>query len=103
VRLALAFVRLLPLTTHSVWKPLKGPLMDWPLALCSAETVNYDNDLIACDLVNRSSYSENMQVYYNANHEWWYLSGQLTSELLVFRQADTSQKRVTGQCYADPP
>ncbi|KPI37285.1 uncharacterized protein AB675_1585 [Cyphellophora attinorum] len=80
----------------NVWRTLKGPLMDWPLAMCSAKTVDYATDLIACDLVNRTSYSENMQVHYNANHEWWYLSGQLTSELLVFRQADTSREQVAG-------
>lgn len=46
------------------------------------------NDLEAADLLYTDLATENYQVYYNPNHEWYYLSGQDVSELMVFKQAD---------------
>ena len=74
--------------TSSVWKPLKGPLYDWPLAVCDAATVE-DQDLETHDQVLPQVVRENYMVRHNAKHRWYYLSGQTTSELLVFRQADS--------------
>ncbi|EED16519.1 CmcJ-like methyltransferase, putative [Talaromyces stipitatus ATCC 10500] len=72
----------------NIWKPLKGPLTDWPLAVCNAAVVDKVNDLEAADLLYPDLATENYQVYYNPNHEWHYLSGQEVSELMVFKQAD---------------
>jgi hypothetical protein len=36
-----------------------------------------------------SWYSENSRVYYDPRHEWYYLSGQVDSEILIFRQYDS--------------
>lgn len=74
----------------NIWKPLRGPLADWPLALCDAESVNYEADLIAADVVSRTGYTENFQVYYNPKHQWYYLSGQKSTELAIFCQGDTN-------------
>ncbi len=71
--------------------------MDWPLAMCDAETVDHINDLIPCDIVGRAVYTENLQVYHNPRQEWHYLSGQLPSELMVFRQSDTAQHDFKGK------
>jgi len=76
--------------SYSIWKPLRGPLADWPLALCDAESVNYEADLIAADVVSRTGYTENIQVYYNPKHQWYYLSGQKSTELAIFCQGDTN-------------
>jgi hypothetical protein len=35
----------------SVWRPLKGPVRDWPLALCHPQSLEVDRDLEPCDLV----------------------------------------------------
>lgn len=72
----------------SVWKPLRGPLRDWPLALCDASSVQA-TDLMASDQVFDTKVTENMQVHYDAGHKWYYLEDQEPSELLVFRQADS--------------
>ncbi|KAK8059318.1 hypothetical protein PG996_009248 [Apiospora saccharicola] len=72
----------------NVWKPLNGPLYDWPLAICDAATVE-DQDLEAHDQVLPEVVRENYMVRHNAKHRWYYLSGQTTSELLVFRQVDS--------------
>jgi len=72
----------------NLWKPLKGPLTDWPLAVCDARTVE-ESDLIATDIVRRTVFNENYQVYYNEKQEWWYLSEQRSDEIMVFCQAES--------------
>lgn len=75
----------------SVWKPLRGPLFDWPLAVCDGNTVDRAKDLEPQDIVDQHEVLENVHVYHRDAHRWYYLSGQQDSELLIFRQADTMQ------------
>ncbi|KAF2455840.1 hypothetical protein BDY21DRAFT_348839 [Lineolata rhizophorae] len=84
----------------NVWKPLYGPVTDWPLALCSAESVDPDRDYIGSDVVTRTGYTENFQVYYNPDHAWYYLNKQQASEIIVFRQTDTDERFATGVPHA---
>lgn len=72
----------------NVWKPLTGPVHDWPLAFCDAQTIE-SKDLEPHDQVFHDVVRENVMVYHNTNQEWYYLSGQMPSELLLFRQADS--------------
>ncbi|KAI3319612.1 hypothetical protein HD806DRAFT_525285 [Xylariaceae sp. AK1471] len=75
----------------NVWRPLKGPVYDWPLALCDAQTVD-SRDLNEHDHVFMESVRENIMVHCNPEQRWYYLSGQTTSEILLFRQADSDNK-----------
>ena len=88
-------------TSHSIWKPLRGPLRDWPLALCDASSVQPDH-LAASDVVLRDQVSENMQVHYDEAHKWYYLQDQASTELLVFRQADSHPNGRVGNT-SNPP
>ena len=76
------------LTSHSIWKPLRGPLRDWPLALCDASSVQPDQ-LAAADVVLKDKVSDNLQVHYDEGQKWYYLQDQESTELLIFRQADS--------------
>jgi hypothetical protein len=75
----------------SVWHPLQGPLVDWPLALCDAQTVDFENDTMAGDVVDRDNVFENTQVHYNAKQKWYYLSNQMPTELVLFKNADSEE------------
>lgn len=77
----------------TVWKPLKGPLHDYPLALCDFQSLDPERDLEPQDIVDRDEVLENVHVYHRPQHQWYYLSGQQDSEALVFRQADTQAKK----------
>ena len=79
---------------HSIWKPLKGPVRDRPLALCDAKTVDSANDLVTSDVVYEDHSEENYQVHYNPKQRWLYLSDQQPSEMLVFRCADSWEDQV---------
>ncbi|KAI4149667.1 MAG: hypothetical protein L6R39_002449 [Caloplaca ligustica] len=73
----------------NIWKPLKGPLNDWPLTVCDASTVQSKGDLEAADLLYPDLMTENYQVYARSYYKWYYLSDHLPSELMVFKQADS--------------
>jgi hypothetical protein len=73
----------------TVWKPLRGPLHDYPLALCDRQSVDPEKDLEPQDIVDKNEVLENVHVYHRPQHRWYYLRGQEASELLIFRQADT--------------
>lgn len=79
----------LRLTTDSVWHPLRGPLVDWPLALCDASTVDFERDIKPGDVVDRDAFFENLQVHHNERQRWYWLRDQMPSELLVFKNADS--------------
>jgi hypothetical protein len=87
------------ISAFSVWKPLKGPLRDWPLAVCDATTVNQVDELVASDTVFANISRENMMVHYSEKHQWVYISDQMPDELLLFRQVDSmnsNRKRCHG-------
>ena len=77
------------LMRESVWHPLRGPLVDWPLAVCDAASVDFENDTMAGDVVERAKAFENTQVHFNHHQKWYYLKDQLPSELLIFKNADS--------------
>ena len=81
----------------SLWKPLRGPLYDWPLALCDASTINPSTDLEPCDQVFATHASENVQVRYGEQQRWYYLEGQREDEVLVFRQSDSKEEPGCGE------
>ena len=63
--------------------------MDWPLAVCDAASVDFENDTMAGDVVERAKAFENTQVHFNPRQKWYYLKEQLPSELLIFKNADS--------------
>jgi hypothetical protein len=65
--------------------------MDWPLAICSATTVDYAADTMAGDVVDRDAAFENTQVHFNPNQKWYYLPSQMPFEVLLFKNADSEE------------
>ncbi|OJD30644.1 methyltransferase [Diplodia corticola] len=88
----------------NVWKPIVGPVRDWPLAMCESRTMNVDRDLEPCDLVYPDYVVENRQVYFSEAFEWIYLSDQQPNEAWVFLQSDTdpSGKPVAHTAFPIP-
>ncbi|KAL9033200.1 MAG: hypothetical protein Q9214_007626, partial [Letrouitia sp. 1 TL-2023] len=86
-----------PLSPLSMWKPLKGPVRDWPLALCDNSTIDPTNDLQASDLVFADYVVENCQVYYTSKQKWYYIRDQQATEVWVFVQADSAKSARPGE------
>ncbi|KAJ4299615.1 hypothetical protein N0V90_004861 [Kalmusia sp. IMI 367209] len=87
----------------NVWKPLKGPVRDWPLALCDARTVDAERDLEPSDLVYSEYVVENRQCYHSDRHKWWYISDQQPNEAWVFMQSDSNPGAVSGVAHSAFP
>jgi hypothetical protein len=73
----------------NVWRPIRGPVQDSPLALCDARSFT-DKDLIASDLVYAHVRGETSRVEYNPAHRWYYFSNQQPDEVLFIRVHDSS-------------
>lgn len=100
------------LTAKSIWKPITGPVRDWPLAMCDPRTVNPAEDFEPCDLVYPGQFVhamaqsyltlssdyvvENRQLYFNRRQKWLYLSEQQKTEAWLFVQSDTAGDTMSG-------
>src|SRR5687768_18067213 len=72
----------------NVWRPLRGPVYDAPLALCDARTVS-PQDLVASDVHYRARTGEIYLVRPSTRHRWFYYSAMQPHEALVFKQFDS--------------
>jgi hypothetical protein len=73
----------------NVWRPIRGPVADSPLALCDARSFSND-DLIASDLVYPHVRGETSSVEYKPGHRWYYFSDQQPDEALLIRVHDSA-------------
>jgi hypothetical protein len=75
----------------NVWRPIKGPLRDAPLAVCDASTIAPD-DLIAADLIYPDKITETYSFNYNPAHRWYYYPKMLRDEALLFKCFDSDDR-----------
>jgi hypothetical protein len=89
----------------NVWRPIRGPVRDSPLALCDARTFS-DDDLIASDLVYPHVRGETSSVEYRPAHRWYYFSDMQPDEALLIRvhdSADDGRARLSFHTSFDNP
>jgi hypothetical protein len=72
----------------NLWRPIKGPLYDAPLAVCDAKSVD-PADLVPSDLVYRDRIGETYSVKYNPAHRWYYVPQMRRDEALLLKCCDT--------------
>lgn len=73
----------------NVWRPICGPVLDSPLALCDSRSFT-DADLIPTDLVYPHVRGETSSVAYNPNHRWVYFSEMQPDEVILIRVHDSA-------------
>jgi hypothetical protein len=44
---------------------------------------------MTADVVGLDSVNEEVEIHHNSHQQWYYLSGQLPSELLIFKSVDS--------------
>lgn len=72
----------------NLWRPIKGPVLDAPLALADASSVAFE-DLVPSDLVYRNRVGETYAVTHNPRHRWFYLSRMQPSEAFLIKCYDS--------------
>jgi len=72
----------------NLWRPIRGPLLDSPLAVCDARTVRPD-ELVASDLVYPHRVGETYSVKFSAAHQWFYVPDMTADEILLLKCYDS--------------
>jgi hypothetical protein len=72
----------------NVWRPLKGPVVDTPLAVCDARTVA-PSDWVACDMVYKDRRGEIYVTTYAPGHRWLYFPKMAPDETILIKCYDT--------------
>jgi hypothetical protein len=73
----------------NLWRPIRGPLRDSPLAMCDASSVA-PADLVASDLIYPNRNGETYSVKYNPDHRWFYFPEMTPDEALLLKCYDSA-------------
>jgi hypothetical protein len=73
----------------NLWRPIRGPLRDAPLAVCDARSVA-PGDLVPSDLVYRDRVGEIYGVTFNPEHRWFYVPDMQPDEALLLKCYDSA-------------
>jgi hypothetical protein len=74
----------------NVWRPIRGPLRDAPLAMCDARSVS-PGDLIASDLIYRDRTGEIYLMQHNPKQRWYYVPAMREDEALLLKCYDSAR------------
>jgi hypothetical protein len=72
----------------NLWRPIRGPLRDAPLAVCDARSVD-PKDLVPSDLVYPHRVGETYSVTYRPSHRWYYFREMRADEVLLLKCYDS--------------
>ena len=73
----------------NLWRPIRGPVRDAPLAMCDGQTVAPD-DLVASDLIYPNRNGETYSVRFNPNHRWYYVPEMTADEGVLLKCYDSA-------------
>jgi hypothetical protein len=74
----------------NVWRPIRGPIQDAPLAIADAQSVDRV-DLVATDLLYPDRTGEIYYVKFNPSHRWFYASAMGTHEVMLIKCFDSAE------------
>jgi hypothetical protein len=74
----------------NLWRPIRGPLLRSPLALCDAQTLAEEN-LVASDLRYPDRTGETYAVTYNPEQRWYYFPQMQADEAVLIRCFDSAR------------
>jgi len=88
----------------NVWRPIRGPVQETPLAVCDAQTIAAA-DLVIHDLIYRDRKGEVYSVAYNPAHRWYYFPKMMRDEVMLLKCYDsrTDVARFTAHSAFDDP
>ena len=73
----------------NLWRPLFGPLRDFPLAVADARSIAPD-ELVPSDLVYRNRVGETYSVRHSPRHRWFYVPDMRADEALLLKCFDSA-------------
>jgi hypothetical protein len=89
----------------NVWRPIRGPIQDSPLAVSDARSVA-EGDLVATDLIYPDRTGEIYYVKFNPEHKWFYAPAMRGDEVMLIKcydsVADGRARFVPHSAFVDP-
>jgi len=88
-----------------VWRPIRAPVEQDPLAICDARTIA-PGDLIAAERRHPDRVGEIYHLTHNPDHRWYYFPRMQRDEALVFKCYDSEtdgRSRFTAHASFDDP
>jgi hypothetical protein len=89
----------------NVWRPIRGPLYDAPLAVCDAGSLA-EGDLVGQDLIYRDRTGEIYGLTFNPAHRWYYAPAMQADEVLLLKCFDSLKdgraRFMPHTSFADP-
>ncbi|PWY89860.1 hypothetical protein BO70DRAFT_426293 [Aspergillus heteromorphus CBS 117.55] len=73
----------------NVWRPLKGVISQWPLAICDARTSTM-SDLDEMEHITEEFVRTSYLAKYNPQHRFYYLSRMTNQEVCIFKIFDSA-------------
>ncbi len=73
----------------NVWRPIRGPVQDAPLAVCDAASMTQD-DFNETDLKYEDRTGEVYSVSHNPNHRWFYFPHMERNEAMLLKCYDSA-------------
>ncbi len=73
----------------NVWRPIRGPVEEMPLAVCDARTIA-PQDLVATDLKYRDRTGEVHSLAYNPAQRWFYFPRMQADEVILLKCYDSA-------------
>ena len=89
----------------NVWRPLSHPALDFPLAICDAQSLHFD-DFVPTDLKYRDRIGEIYSVRHAPRHAWLYFGGMKPDDIYLlkcFDSADDGRARYTAHSSFKAP
>lgn len=89
----------------NVWQPLKGPVLEAPLAVCDARTVA-PGELVATEMKYPDRSGETYALAYGAAHRWYYMPLMRAGEAMLIKTYDSAadgRARFTPHSAFDDP
>ncbi|KAF9018239.1 hypothetical protein BDZ89DRAFT_976017 [Hymenopellis radicata] len=81
----------------NIWRPLRGPVMDAPLAVCDARTVDVADMDATTDRFGGGYFLKQ-----TPKMKWSYIRDQTADEIIVFRQFDSGIEHTPGAAACVP-
>jgi hypothetical protein len=74
----------------NVWRPIRGPVESWPLAVCDALSIE-SKDFVPADFVYRDKVGEVYRFTYNPKHRWFYFPRLERNEAILLKCYDSKE------------
>ena len=88
----------------NVWKPIRGPVKQVPLAICDARSIG-PGQLLDADLIYPDRTGEVSMLTYSPEQRWYYVPEMLPEEALLLKCFDSEHDRArfTAHSAFDDP